>query len=359
MGTFAEIATEPRQAKMKYWYLFIATVLVIWASLVLGLGLLSGVTRQWPISVVMILGSFIAGSTPMGGGSVSFPFLVLWLHIPPDTARTFGLCIQSLGMVSAMVFILCRLVRIQGRMLLWTIAGAAAGMAFGTAAITPRIAPNFVKLLFACMWMSFGLLQIIRSREFCSLPGIRNIDKGMARRTGLLVGILGGIIASIIGVGVEMILYTVLVLLYRSDLKIAVPTAVSAMAVTAVMGVATHLALGDIPRDVGMKVLAAGPVVIFGAPIGAYVLSVIPRVRTLYLISVLCVVQFVWTLYSLQRTRAEWAFVAVAMILAGQAFYWMYRAGRRPRESSAFERTRQEAQSVSNSIRVTKAPTPD
>lgn len=314
---------------MKFWYAYIGAFLAVWAVLMFGFGLLPETVKQWPMAVVMILGSMVAGSTPMGGGAVSFPFLVLWLHIPPDIARNFALVIQALGMTSAMIFILCRRVRIQTRMLVWTIAGAAAGMLIGTLVIAPRIAPNFVKLTFACVWMSFAILTMARNREFCSIAGLHMVEGRTAMRTGLLVGIVGGIIAAIIGVGVEMTLYTVLVLLYRCDLKIAVPTAVSAMAMTSVMGVAGHLALGDIPRDVVMKFLAAGPIVIFGAPIGTYILVVIPRVRTLYFISVLCVLQFVWTLYSLQRTLAEWTFVVVAMTLASAVFYLMYRHGGR------------------------------
>jgi hypothetical protein len=87
--------------------------------------------------------------------------------------------------------------------------------------------------------------------------------------------------------------------------------------------------IGDIPRDVVMKFLAAGPIVIFGAPIGTYILTLVPRIRMLYFISVLCVLQFVITLQSLERTWAEWSFVAIAMILAGALFYWMYRRGRK------------------------------
>ncbi len=315
---------------MKFWYAYIGVFLAVWTVLMFGFGLLPEVVRQWPMALVMILGSLVAGSTPMGGGAVSFPFLVLWLGIRPDIARNFGLVIQALGMTSAMIFILCRRVPIQGRMLIWTILGAAAGMLIGTVGIAPHVASNFVKLTFACMWMSFAILTIAKNREFCSITGVRPIEKPVAMRVGLLVGVTGGIIASIIGLGVEMALYTVLVLLYRCDLKIAVPTAVSAMAVTSVMGLAVHLWLGDIPRDVVMKFLAAGPLVIFGAPIGTYIVSVIPRIRTLYVVSVLCIVQFVWTLNRLERTPTEWMFVAVAMTLASAAFYWMYRRGRRP-----------------------------
>jgi uncharacterized membrane protein YfcA len=200
-------------------------------------------------------------------------------------------------------------------------------MLIGTMAIAPHIAAGYVKLTFACVWMSFAALTIAKNREFCAMTGSLAIPPRDAARIGLAVGVVGGIIASIIGVGAEMTLYTVLVLFYRCDLKIAVPTAVSAMAATSVMGVATHLVIGDISRDVAMKFLAAGPIVIFGAPIGSYIVSVIPRIRTLYFVSILCVLQFIWTMYALERSAAEWFFVVSAMSLAGMVFHYLYRHG--------------------------------
>ena len=327
MATIAVTPVEVRPSLMKYWYAYIGSFLAVWALLMFGFGLFPETLRQWPMSVVMTLGSLVAGSTPMGGGAVSFPFLVFWVHIRPDTARTFALAIQALGMTSAMIFILCRRVRIQGRVLVWTVVGAAAGMLSGTLVVAPLIAANFVKLTFACMWMSFAILTMARNREFCSITGAHRVEGRTAMTTGMLVGLIGGLIASIIGVGVEMTLYTVLVLLFRTDLKIAVPTAVSAMAMTSIMGISIHFAMGDIPHDVGMKFLAAGPIVIFGAPIGTYILSIIPRIKTLYFISILCVLQFAWTLYSLERTAAEWTFVVVAISLASALFYVLYWRG--------------------------------
>src|SRR3981081_178871 len=116
------VPAKARRPLMKFWYAYIGVFLTIWAVLMFGFGLLPEVVRQWPMAAVMILGSMVAGSTPMGGGAVSFPFLVLWLHIPPDIARNFALVIQALGMTSAMVFIFCRRVRIQRRVLAWTVA---------------------------------------------------------------------------------------------------------------------------------------------------------------------------------------------------------------------------------------------
>lgn len=312
---------------MKLWYLYIGGVLATWLIVVSKLGVLTSVITEWPIALVMIMGSFVAGSTPMGGGAVSFPFLVLWQHVSPDRARDFGLMIQAVGMTSAAIYIFCRRIPVHGVLLAWTVAGAAGGMLLGTVFVAPSVPSSFVKLTFACMWMSFAVLTMAKNRALCSATGIRTISWRTAASSGLLVGVVGGIIASIIGVGVEMVLYTVLVLLYRSDLKIAVPTAVSAMAMTSIMGVATHLWLGDLPRNIVLKFAAAGPMVIFGAPLGAYIVSVVPRIRTLYFVSVLCVVQFVWMLLSLKRTGPELLFAACALCVAGAAFVLLYRQG--------------------------------
>jgi len=332
MNTIRPMKTR---ASLNIWYSYVAAFLAIWAFLVFGARWYGEVLRQWPVALVMALGSLVAGSTPMGGGAVSFPFLVLWTGTAPGEARDFGLMIQALGMTSAMIFMLCRRVRIQGWILFGTILGAAGGMLAGTIVIAPHVASNFVKLLFACTWMSFAMLTIPKNREFCSITGVRPLSIRTAMLVGLIVGISGGVIASLIGLGVEMLLYTVLILLYRCDLRIAVPTAVSAMAVTSIFGLITHLWLGDISHDVAMKFLAAGPVVIFGAPIGTYIVSVIPRIHILYVVSFLCVAQFVWTLHRLERTPAELRFVAGVMTSAGVVFYLMYRWGRAHRVQSA------------------------
>jgi uncharacterized protein len=141
------------------------------------------------------------------------------------------------------------------------------------------------------------------------------------------VGLLGGMITSIIGVGVEMVAYTVLVLRYRCDLKAAVPTAVSIGAITSVMGIGLHALVGDIGRETFYNWLAAAPIIVFGAPLGAYLVSVIPRIRTLYFVSLLCLIQFVWTLYQVSPKLGEWVFVASTLIAAGLCFYFLYRRG--------------------------------
>jgi hypothetical protein len=57
---------------------------------------------------------------------------------------------------------------------------------------------------------------------------------------------------------------------------------------------------GQEPRDLfpgqssNYNWLAAAPIIVFGAPLGAYLVGVIPRIRTLYFVSLLCLIQFVF-----------------------------------------------------------------
>jgi len=313
---------------MKFWFVYVGALYVAWIALAFGFGYWEQVRTHWPMAVVMIFGSIVAGSTPMGGGTVAFPFLVLVFGMPPTLGRNFGLAIQALGMTSAMIFILCRGTPIQSRMLIWSGVGAAAGLLAGTFWIAPLLPATVIKLLFSCLWMSFAILTLAKNREFCCFNTVPKIERGTAIRLGLLVGVAGGITTALIGVGIEMLLYTTLVLLFRCDLKVAVPTAVSAMAVASVMGIALHAAVGDIGREVFYNWMACAPIVVFGAPFGAFLVSVIPRVRTLYFVSALCVVQFVWTLWQVSPGPGEWMLVAASLLVAVAGFYLLYRTGR-------------------------------
>jgi uncharacterized protein len=125
-----------------------------------------------------------------------------------------------------------------------------------------------------------------------------------------------------------MVLYSVLVLRYRCDLKIAVPTAVSMGALTSLLAIAVHALMGDIGTEVFYNWLAAAPIVVLGAPLGTYLVSIIPRIRTLYFVSLLCVFQFIWTVSQVMPGIGEWIFVAASILVANLIFHLLYRLGK-------------------------------
>ena len=68
-----------------------------WLAFVLFGNHLETVLVHWPMAAAMALGSYVAGSTPMGGGTVGFPVLVLLMDLPATLGRDFSFAIQAVG----------------------------------------------------------------------------------------------------------------------------------------------------------------------------------------------------------------------------------------------------------------------
>ena len=103
------------------------------------------------------------------------------------------------------------------------------------------------------------------------------------------------------------------------------------MAFTSLVGLATKLLLGDLQAGTFGNWLAAAPVVAIGAPLGAMVVSKVGRKPTLYIVSLLCVVQFVWTLFHERASLNVWNISAalLGVVLFLLVFQDMYRHGYR------------------------------
>ena len=110
--------------------------------------------EHWGIAVAMAGGSYFAGSTPMGGGTVGFPVLVLLFDGPATLGRDFSFAIQSIGMTSASIFILCRRQPLEWVMLKFSLLGTLVGTPVGVLLIAPLVSQLFIKVLFAVLWAS-------------------------------------------------------------------------------------------------------------------------------------------------------------------------------------------------------------
>jgi len=303
-----------------------------WLALVLTGGYLQTVLAHWPMAVAMALGSYVAGSTPMGGGTVGFPVLVLMMDLPATLGRDFSFAIQAVGMSSASIYILCKRQELEWPMLRAALPGSLLGTPLGILFVAPLASDLFIKLLFASMWCSFGLLHLRRINEITGYQGMTPHDKAFDHKVGFVVGFFGGLtIASITGVGIDMFLYMFLVLWCHADLKIAIPTSVILMAFTSVVGVATKLMLGSFQPGTFENWLAAAPVVALGAPFGALIVSRVGRKPTLVFVSVLCVLQFAWTLVHERALLTVWSLAAalLGVVVFLLVFQDMYRHGYR------------------------------
>ncbi|WP_295801098.1 sulfite exporter TauE/SafE family protein [uncultured Microbulbifer sp.] len=304
------------------WLTFLGMFYGLWALFVFGQGLWGLVAEHWPMALSMAIGSYAAGSTPMGGGTVGFPVLVLLFDMPASLGRDFSFAVQSIGMVSASIFIFCRRQPLAWAMLRGALLGSLVATPLGIIFFAPLVPELWVKLAFAVIWGSFGILHLYRLNEITGHDHAGDPRCPADFRVGLVLGAVAGFSAvSVTGVGIDMVVYAALVLLSRVDLKVAIPTSVVIMAFTSLVGVAVKSLSGDWQPGVLGNWLAAAPVVALGAPLGVFVVGLIGRRPTLLVVALLCVVQFVWACFSERATLGvsglALALLAVLVCLGG------------------------------------------
>ena len=191
------------------------------------------------MSLTMVVGSFIAGSTSEGGGAVAFPVMTLAFRIPPSTARDFGLMIQTVGMIAAGWTILRMRFAVEGRAILWASIGGAIGVCLGISVIAPALSPPAVKLFFVSLWLSFGvaLLWIQRFER----RAVQQRIQGFGLRHAVLLlaaGVIGGCVSGMTGSGLDIITFSLLTLGFGVCEKVATPTSVILMGINSATGFA-------------------------------------------------------------------------------------------------------------------------
>ncbi|MBV1880687.1 MAG: sulfite exporter TauE/SafE family protein [Pseudomonadales bacterium] len=277
------------------WFLWVGVFYTIWILLVVGQAKWGSVADHWPISLAMAMGSYAAGATPMGGGTIGFPVLVMWYEMPSSLGRDFSFVIQAIGMTSASILIFVRRQPVAKHVLIGAILGSLVGTPVGIIYVAPYLDGLWVKLIFSIVWASFGALHLFRVKEISRNIGHGGYEKKIDLKIGFILSLFATILlTSVTGVGVDMILYCALVLLFRTDLKIAIPTSVVIMAFTSIIAVFTKCITGGFYPGVYENWLAAAPVVILGAPIGVIIVGYVGRKFTLYFVAILCVFQYVW-----------------------------------------------------------------
>lgn len=327
----------PSLRRLRPFLVWLGVFYVAWLTIVIAGGHWEAVRSHWPIALAMSFGSYIAGSTPMGGGTVGFPVLVLLFDMPGSLGRNFGLAVQSVGMVSAAIYIFSARRPLHWSLLRSGLLGALIGTPLGAAFVAPIIPDLWVKLLFGIVWASFGIMHLVKLRELVSAEGITQHWRRWDGPIGFVVGVAGGVVSSITGVGIDMLVYATLVLLYRADLKISIPTSVVLMAFTSVVGIVANVALSRIRPDlyqvepeVFSNWIAAAPVVAVGAPLGAIVVELISRKPTLLIVSALCIVQFIWTLIHERVTGVALMGALLAVVAFNGVFHVLYSLGHSP-----------------------------
>lgn len=314
--------TQPRSRRWLYPTL-LAVIYISWSSYMILANRWELFQEYWPVSITMTLGSFVAGATAEGGAAVAFPVFTKVLHIPSGDARTFGLMIQAVGMTMAGVMIYAQRVRTLPKVITWVSIGGIFGQLIGTYLFT---IPNpYPKILFTFVATAFGVAMII-SRWFIhweprsELPAWDNRYRALF----LLVGILGGSFAAQTGSGIDMLTFIVLTLAFGINEKISTPTTVVIMGLNSVVGFFLH---GVVSQDIGIAWnywLVAVPIVILGAPFGAYFASKVHRDGIIKFLLFLIGLELVTTLWLIPfNNLAQIVVTATAVATCGTLFWLM------------------------------------
>ncbi len=84
---------------------------------------------------------------------------------PANPGKTFALAIQSVGMVSASIYILSQRRKVEWRVLKYALFGSVIATPFGIFVIVPYLADLWVKVLFSILYGSFGLLPVLQLKS--------------------------------------------------------------------------------------------------------------------------------------------------------------------------------------------------
>lgn len=314
---------NPGQRTLLIFGLPVATVYTIWAVYMTATGSWGLFLDNYYMTITMIFGSFIAGSTSEGGGAVAYPVMTLIFQIPAAVARNFSFAIQSIGMTAATLWIIARRVPVERNYLWLALTGGTVGVIFSMLFIAPHVPPPYAKMMFVSLWLAFGFaLFWINFRS--SHERVTDLDfLTKAQRLELLfVGFVGGCFSGILGNGIDICTFAYVTMRYGLSEKIGTPTSVILMASNAVAGFLAHaFYFKDMQPQAINYWLVCIPVVMFGAPLGAFVVTHIPRSVIAYFLCAVIVVQFIGALFILKPTGMLLAFSAATFALGMLLFF--------------------------------------
>lgn len=288
---------------------------------------IANLIEHWEAAVTMAFGSLVAGGTSMGGGAVAFPVFTKVLHISPSEAKIFSLAIQSIGMSAASLTIVAMKTKVEWRFILWASLGGLPGVALGSLFLAPTLPPDVVKFSYTMMVCSFGLVLVALNRT----QRFRNITipfwSKEARRFSLLAGALGGTFSGLVGSGMDIVCFSVMLLFFGLCEKVSTPTSVILMAINALVGFGLHqYIIQDFSEPITHYWLAAIPVVVIGAPLGAILCNSMSRKLVFRILITLILLESVSSFLLIPLTASLFFYSLFIFAVFSCINYWMYKS---------------------------------
>ncbi len=323
---YEEVKVESKSWPIRVLKFNAGMALIVWTGwLVLGGRFaLHSIVSNWPVAVTMVFGSLVGGGTSEGGGAVAFPVFTKVLHIPPHEARVFAFAIQSVGMGAASLSILYNRIPIERRVLSWGGGAGILGLLASTFFIVPYVPAPLVKISFTVMVSSLAVaLLVMNHREREIRNALCPIFETREKLLIFLAGFLGGLMSGLVGCGENIAVFMVMVLLFRVSEKVVTPTTVILMTIVTLAGFALHVfVVRDFPPHVQSYWLAAVPIVAVGAPLGAFLCSLMSRRMIANILIFLIALELVSTIILIPMSRAV-ALTAVGTLVVFGLLNWL------------------------------------
>ena len=232
--------------------------------------------------------AILANMTGIEGGMIFVPLFILLFGLSPQEAAGVSMATMVFGL-GAGSLAYARQGRIDYRLSLALLAVSLPGTILG-ALLTPYLSAKSLELLLGLLLVPLGFRMIFR-REWGKIePGVQESTKGWRRAwrdrggmefrytiyclpVGLLIYLLIGLAAGLLGIGGGAIKVPTLILLIGLPPHVAVATSVFTMAWTALAGGLTHGAIGHVLPH---YVLYLVPGVLMGSQIGAWLARRVP-----------------------------------------------------------------------------------
>ena len=305
--------------------------LIVWTFLLVSLGpfwVIGNMVQNWEISLTMVFGSTIAGGTSLGGGAVAFPVLTKVLSVPPHQAKVFALAIQTIGMGAASITIIAMKTKLDWRLIRWTSLGGIPGIYISAIYLSPILPANLIKISFSMMISSFAtifiFLLLFKNEDNYDYKIV--IQKNRQKIIFLAIGFTGGIISGLVGSGMDIFAFAVMILLFNMCEKISTATSVILMAFNSLVGFLIHnFVIGDFVAPVNNYWLAAVPVVVLGAPFGAMICDRFNKDTISKILIFLILIDLISSILLIPLTKAVILTGAIVFSLFTAFYCFLYR----------------------------------
>jgi uncharacterized membrane protein YfcA len=178
------------------------------------------------------------------------------------------------------------------------------------------------KLFFVSLWLSFGIILWLENRRPARQVFDEILNLSRADKIRLIAfGFVGGIISSLFGTGINIFTYCLMTIYYRVSEKVATPSSVIIMSIEVILGFFLHARLLKDFQPAAFEMwIACIPFVIFFAPLGALVISKLPRRRIAQLLYFILIIQFFGAMWVI-RPSAIRLMICALVLAAGLGIF--------------------------------------